>query len=406
VSDVAIATTRSRSEGVLIATVAVACGVLVGNIYLSQTLIAPIARELGIDRAAAGLIVTLTQLGYALGLALVVPLADSLENKRLALVSACGALVALVGIALSQNPAMFLVASLLLGVASSGAQVLLPMVTHFVAPERQGRTIGLLMAGLLSGIMLARPFASFVAGAFGWRATFGIAAAITLALIVLLVVQLPQRQPALRTPYREIFRSMLHLLRTQPVLRTRAAYQAALLCAFNLFWTASPLVLAMHFGFDQRSIALFALAGAGGALAAPIAGRLADRGYGNIASLAAFVVLACTFLASAQIVIAGSVIGFALCGVVLDAAVQTNQVSGQRIIFALSTEARGRINAIYLTAIFFFGSAGPSIASWVYANDGWTGVAFAGSVIGVVLAASWLVDFARKRSANAAQRKR
>jgi predicted MFS family arabinose efflux permease len=389
---------RARSESILIAVVAVACGVLVGNIYLSQTLIAPIARELHIDRSAAGVIVTLTQLGYACGLALVVPLADSLENKRLALISATGALLALVAIALAQNAAMFLAASLVLGVASSGAQVLLPMVTHFVAPERQGRTIGLLMAGLLSGIMLARPFASFVAGAFGWRATFCIAAALTLALIVLLLAQLPQRRPTSRTPYGEILGSMVHLIRTQPVLRTRAAYQAALLGAFNLFWTASPLVLAKTFDFDQRSIALFALAGAGGALAAPVAGRLADRGYGNIASLVAFCVLAATFLVSAGLVAVGSIIGFALSGVVLDAAVQTNQVCGQRIIFALSAQARGRINAIYLTTIFFFGSVGPSVATWLYERSGWTAVASAGSAIGVVLAIAWFVDFTRKRA--------
>jgi predicted MFS family arabinose efflux permease len=386
---------EARSESILIAVVAVACGVLVGNIYLSQTLIAPIARELHIDRSAAGVIVTLTQLGYACGLALVVPLADSLENKRLALFSATGALLALVAIALAQNAAMFFAASLVLGIASSGAQVLLPMVTHFVAPERQGRTIGLLMAGLLGGIMLARPFASFVAGALGWRATFLIAAALTLALVVLLLAQLPARRPASRTPYGEILGSMIQLVRTQPVLRTRAAYQAALLGAFNLFWTASPLVLAKTFGFDQRAIALFALAGAGGALAAPVAGRLADRGYGNIASLAAFCVLAVTFLVSAGFVAVGSIIGFALSGVVLDAAVQTNQVCGQRIIFALSARARGRINAIYLTTIFLFGSMGPSVATWLYERWGWTAVASAGAAIGTILAASWLIVFAR-----------
>ena len=389
-----------RSESALIGTVAVACGVLVGNIYLSQTLIAPIASELHIERAAAGVIVTLTQLGYALGLALVVPLADSVENKRLALLSTCGALLGLVGIAFAQNPIAFFVASLLLGVASSGAQVLLPMVTHFVAPERQGRTIGLLMAGLLGGIMLARPFSSFIAGAFGWRATFWIAAAITLALVPLLLLQLPQRVPAERTSYGAILTSMVRLVRTQPVLRTRALYQAALFCAFNLFWTASPLVLAKQFAFDQRAIAFFALAGAGGALAAPIAGRLADRGYGNVVSLIAFCVLSLAFLASVGFVAAGAVAGFALAGVVLDAAVQTNQVSGQRIIFALSTHARGRINAIYVTSIFLFGSLGPSLASWLYERDGWTGVALVGAAIGVVLAFSWSIAFARKRWAK------
>ena len=389
---------RGRSEAALIATVAVVVGILVANIYLSQTLIAPIARELGIDRAAAGIIVTLTQLGYALGLAFFVPLADSLENKRLATTAACGALLGLVGIATARSPAMFFAASLLLGIASSGAQVLLPMVTHFVTPERQGRTIGLLMAGLLTGIMLARPFASFVAGGFGWRATFWIAAALTLGAIVMLVVLTADART--RDPHavrRRYLRSMVQLVRTQPTLRTRAAYQAALLGVFNIFWTASPLLLAKQFGFDQRAIALFALAGAGGAVAAPFAGRLADRGYGGRATLAAFVTIVIAFAASAGAVAAATVVGFAIAGIAIDAAVQTNQVCGQRIIFALSREARGRINAIYLTSIFLFGSMGPALGSYLYETGGWNRVSLAGAAIGAVLCVSWFVDYVRTR---------
>ena len=390
-------TAKPRSESALIATCAVACGVLVANIYLAQTLVAPIAVDLRIDRAAAGIIVTLTQIGYALGLLFVVPLADSIENKRLAMVSACVALAGLIGIATSRSPIVFFAASMLVGIGSSGAQVLLPMVTHFVDPKRQGRTIGLVMAGLLTGIMLARPVASFVAGAFGWRVTFAVAAALTLAVIAILAVLLPTRTPHARTPYLAILHSMTELVATMPVLRWRAAAQASLFAVFNIFWTAAPLVLAKQFGFSQQQIALFALAGAGGALAAPFAGRLADRGLGGQAVLGAFAAVALSFAATAGLVASGTVIGFAIAGIVLDAAVQTNQVVSQRVVYALSTHARGRVNAIYLTSIFLFGSTGPALGSWLYETHGWNAVALAGTLVGAALAAAWFVGFARAR---------
>ena len=393
------------AEGALIATAAIACGVLVANIYLSQTLVAPIATELHIDRAAAGVIVTLTQIGYALGLIFVVPLADSIENKRLAIASACVALAGLVGIATSHSPAVFFVASMLVGLGSSGAQVLLPMVTHFVDPARQGRTIGLVMAGLLTGIMLARPVSSFLAGSFGWRVTFFVAAALTFGMIAMLGALLPVRRPESRTSYGKILHSMFELARTMPVLRWRAAAQASLFAVFNIFWTAAPLVLAKQFGFSQQQIALFALAGAGGALAAPFAGRLADRGLGGPAVLGAFVAIAVSFAATAGLVAAGTVIGFAIAGIVLDGAVQLNQVVSQRVVYALSVHARGRVNAIYLTCIFLFGSMGPALGSWLYETRGWNGVALTGTLVGIVLTAMWLAGFARtRRSVVAAQR--
>lgn len=387
----------ARSEGALIAIVAIACGVLVANIYLSQTLVAPIAADLHVDRAAAGVIVTLTQIGYALGLLFVVPLADSIENKRLAVIAACVALAGLAGIATSRSAAVFFAASMLVGVGSSGAQVLLPMVTHFVDPKRQGRTIGLVMAGLLTGIMLARPVASFVAGSFGWRATFFVAGALTLGVVVMLSFALPSRVPHARTSYGAILRSMTELVATMPVLRWRAAAQASLFAVFNIFWTAAPLILAKQFGFTQQQIALFALAGAGGALAAPFAGRLADSGRGGAAVLGAFVAIALSFAATAGLVAAGTVIGFAIAGVVLDAAVQTNQVISQRVVYALSTHARGRVNAIFLTSIFLFGSAGPALGSWLYETHGWNGVALSGTLVGTILAGAYCVVYARAR---------
>jgi predicted MFS family arabinose efflux permease len=164
----------------------------------------------------------------------------------------------------------------------------------------------------------------------------------------------------------------------------RAFYQAALFAAFNLFWTAAPLVLMREFHFSQNGVALFALAGAGGALAAPLAGWLADRGKTRLTTLIALGVLAFCFLAADAVVAAGNVIAFAVTAFLIDAAVQLNQVTGQKIIFEISADARSRINAIYMTSIFVVGASGSLIGSASFEAGGWRLSAGIGAGIGAL----------------------
>lgn len=361
---------------------AVTCGAMVANLYYAQTLIGTIGPEIGLSPGLAGAIVTLTQLGYGVGLALIVPLADLVENKRLILVASAGAVLGSLGIALARGPAIFLAASLVTGVCSVGAQVLVPLAAHLSSEQRQGRTIGLVMSGLLTGIMLARPLASFVAGVAGWRALFFLAAGIGALIALTLAFVLPQRRPETRMHYGAILGSSVALLRRYRMLRLRAAYQSLMFLAFNMFWTAAPLVLARRFHLGSNGIALFALAGAGGALAAPVAGYLADRGKARLTTLVALVLLAVAFVISDLVVAAGSVIAFAVTAVVIDAAVQLSQISGQRIIFGLAPEARGRINAAYSTIMFVIGANGSVIGSAALAAGGWQLAAIVGAAIG------------------------
>ncbi len=160
----------------MILLMAFACGAMVANLYYAQTLIDEIGPEIGLSKSLAGLIVTLTQLGYGLGLFLLVPLGDLFENRRLALLMTGGTFLGSLGVALSQGPVAFLAASLITGVCATGAQILLPLASHLTAPGRQGRTIGQIMSGLLAGIMLARPLASFMTGIFGWRSVYFLSA--------------------------------------------------------------------------------------------------------------------------------------------------------------------------------------------------------------------------------------
>lgn len=179
----------------MILLMAVACGVMVANLYYAQTLIDVIGPEIGMSASIAGLITTLTQLGYGAGLFLIVPLADLFENRRIVLTSIAATIMGCIAIALSDGPSSFLVASILTGVGATGAQVLVPLASHLAAPEKQGRVVGTVMSGLLFGIMLSRPIANFLAGSVGWRATFIVSAVVMAMVGVALLAACPRRTP-------------------------------------------------------------------------------------------------------------------------------------------------------------------------------------------------------------------
>lgn len=375
----------------LIVLMAFACGAMVANLYYAQTLIDEIRPAIGLSPGAGGAITTLTQLGYGIGLFAIVPLGDLVENRRLTLLLTGGTFLGCLGIALSVGPGTFLVASLLTGVCATGAQILLPLASHLSSPQRQGRIIGQIMAGLLAGIMLARPLASFMAESLGWRSVFYFSAGLMALIGSALAFTLPRRQPAGGKNYGAILSSMIALTKKHRRLRLRAFYQAALFAAFNLFWTAAPLVLLRKFHFSQNGVALFALAGAGGALAAPLAGWLADRGRTRLTTLGAHGLLVLSFLAAGGAVAAASVTAFVTTAFVIDAAVQLNQITGQKIIFEISQEARSRVNSIYLTSMFVIGASGSLIGSASLAAGGWLLTAGLGATIGAVSLSTFLL---------------
>ncbi|SOC84986.1 Predicted arabinose efflux permease, MFS family [Ensifer adhaerens] len=379
---------------------AIGSGVLVATIYYAQPLIDPISRDIGLSRQSAGLIVTAMQIGYGLGLALIVPLADRYENRMLVTISLIITALALAAIGVSGNEATFLASAVVAGAACVGAQILVPMVAGMASTARRGRVIGTVMAGLITGIMLARPFSSFLASVVGWRGVFFIAAGMTLLIGVLLRALLPTRQPALKEGYLSTLRSTAVTVMRYGVLRRRMAYQMSLFGMFTAFWTTVPLLLADRFGYDQQDIALFALAGAGGALAAPLAGRVADRGLSRAATitagLGAAIILALTdFLAES-----GAVIALMIAAALFDACVQSNQVISQRLIYALSEEERGRINSAYITSIFVAGSITSAFGPVLYAHFGWPAIAAVGFLLTLPIAIAEMLNEPVRKTAG------
>jgi predicted MFS family arabinose efflux permease len=368
---------------------ATACGLIVANLYYAQPIASIIASALGLSPDAAGLSVTLTQTGYCAGLVLLVPLGDLTENRRLIWITLCAAALSLLAAAFAPNALWFLLASLCVGLSSVSVQMLVPVAAHLAPEESRGRVVGNVMSGLLCGIMLARPVASLVTAAFGWRALFAGSAVVMAILTLVLRARLPARQPDADHTYRELIGSLWHLFLTTPVLRQRAIYQAALFGTFSLYWTAVPLLLmGPEFGFSQRGISLFALAGAAGACSAPVAGRLADRGYTRVATGAALLLGAAAF-AVAGLGAHGSLVALLGGGIVLDLAVQGNVVLGQRAIFSLGAHVRSRLNGLYLAIFFAGGAAGSALASFAFEHGGWGRVC----LIGVAFPALGLVAF-------------
>jgi predicted MFS family arabinose efflux permease len=366
---------------------ATACGAIVANLYFAQPLIALIGPAIGLHPEAASLVVTLTQIGYGCGLVLLVPLGDLLENRRLVTVTLLGTAAAAALSALAPSALPFLAAAFLIGVTSVAAQMLLPIAAHLAPDASRGRVVGNVMSGLLTGILLARPVSSLIADSFGWRAVFGASAVLMLAIALAMSALLPARRPAGGYSYGELLRSLWTLLLETPILRRRAAYQAALFGAFSLFWTAAPLMLAgPTFGFTQRGIALFALAGATGAVAAPIAGRVADRGWGRPASGLAMASVAAAFLlarlGAGSAGAHGSLIALVVAAILLDAGTQCNMVLGQREIYALDAGTRSRLNGLYIAAAFAGGAVGSAVTSLTFARGGWLAVTWLGFAFG------------------------
>ncbi|OBY80424.1 MFS transporter [Paenibacillus sp. KS1] len=371
----------------LIMLLAAACGIIVANLYYAQPLVGVISSSIGLSANSSGFIVTLTQIGYVVGLLFVVPMGDIIENKRLIIVSLLLTAVALAITALSKQSLPFLAASFVIGVGSVAAQVLVPFASYLAPESSRGRVVGNVMSGLLLGIMLARPVSSLVADFFGWHAVFALSAAAILILVIVLWKVLPARKPSLDTSYTALLGSMWHLLRTTPILRRRAAYHACVFATFSLFWTTVPLLLSSPiFGFSQKEIALFALVGVAGAVAAPVAGRLADRGWTRPATGIALVTVIISVLLP-LLIRTGSPIGVAvlvISAILLDAGVSANLVLGQRAIFSLNPEIRGRLNGLFMAIFFFGGAIGSAIGGWIYATGGWSAALWIGMAFPII----------------------
>jgi predicted MFS family arabinose efflux permease len=375
---------------------AAAAGIAVANIYYNQPMLGLIEADL--PGPLSPLVPTATQLGYAIGLLLLVPLGDILERRRLIMVQFGVLAGALALAAAAPNAAWLLVASLILGVASTVAQQIVPLAAYLAAPQRRGATVGTILAGILTGILLSRTLAGFVATHNGWRTMFWLGVPMALVAGGLMAIVLPHSPPASRLGYLRLIGSITHLWREFPTLRLAALTQSLIFAAFTAFWTILAFRLqGPAFGLGADIAGLFGIVGAIGIFAAPLAGRFADvRGPAPVVALGAALTLVSWLVFGLWTSLIGLVVGV----IILDFARQSALVSNQHIVFALRPEAQARLNTVLMSFMFVGGAIGSATSTLAWEGLGWGGVVGLGATFGALATALQFPRFVRaKRTA-------
>jgi len=368
---------------------AAACGLSVANIYYAQPLLDAMARDFAISPASIGIVVTVTQIGYALGLLFIVPLGDFLDRRRLIVMQSVASALALAVVGLAPTAGVLLTGMVAVGLLAVAVQVLVAFAASLAAPAQRGKIVGTVTSGIVLGILLARFVAGLLADLGGWRSVYLASAFLTLLMAILLLRVLPHhktKNPA--TSYPELLRSTVLLFVEEPILRVRAVIAMLIFGTFSVLWTSMVLPLsAPPFSLSHTEIGLFGLAGVAGALAAGRAGYLADRGWSQWTT---GVSLALMLAAWILIAMAGISLWALVAGVViLDLAVQAVHVTNQSMILAVRPAAGSRLIGGYMV-FYSIGSASGSIAStMVYAWAGWLGVCILGAAMSGVALLFW-----------------
>ncbi len=345
-------------------------GLIVANLYYCQPLIVLIARDFRIDTSTAGRLNYITQGGYAAGLLFLVPLGDLIERKKQILVTTSVTILALICAALAPSFFMLQLASFFLGFSTIIPQLILPLAAHLTAPEKRGRVLGMVMSGLLLGILLSRTISGIIGAYLGWRAIYWIAAGICTLLLALMSIRFPRSNPDFKGTYGKLMQSLGSLL-PQPVLQEACMINALCYGAFGAFWATMVIYLSgAPFNYNSGQIGLFGLAGAVGALVAPIAGKLNDKGNPRNIILTGILVILLSFVVFYffRTSLAGIIAGIIL----LDFGIQAAHVSNQTRVYALIPEARNRLNTLYMTATFIGTASGSATGLLLWRLGGWS----------------------------------
>ncbi|MDR2298170.1 MAG: MFS transporter [Comamonas sp.] len=383
-------TTETQAPTVLSQTtlllMATACGLCAGANYFNQPLLNSMVQHLHISDAQASSTVTMAQVSYGLGLLFLVPLGDMLERRRLVLtlmlLAACGMLLS--GISgLAGSFALLAAGTLMAGVFSVAAQVLVPMAATFAAPGTSGRAVGLVMSGLLVGILASRSVAGILSDLGGWSTVYWVGAVATALMALLLARALPKAAPTSMVSYGEVMKSLGVLLRQHPRLRSRALIGGTGFATVSVLFSSMALLLAgPGFELSDLMIGLIGIVGIAGALMANVAGRMADKGLEQHTTLAGAILMLLGWLC---LWLGGSSIWWFMLGLlVVDGALQALHISNQNVIYALAPEARSRINAVYMTTYFIGASIGSALGSWAWLQHGWNGTSLMGGILGLI----------------------
>lgn len=367
---------------------AIICGFAVANLYYNQPILAQIAESFDASASEVGWIPTLTQMGYASGLLLFVPLGDRLERRRLIIAMLCLTAIALLMAALSPSLSFLIFSSYLIGAATVMAQILLPFATDLVSEQIQGKIIGNLMSALFVGTLFARPLGGLQSEQWGWRSIYWFAGLMMLLLTVASTKLLPSSQPKSKLSYGQLMRSLLTLVKSYPALRSASLNQAMLFGGFSLFWSTLAFLLSRPpYNYGSNAIGLFGLVGIVGIIAAPMLGKLADKG--NAKTLRSMVVVATTLTVAAYLIfwqLGTQLWGLIIGSILLNLGSQGGLIANQVKIYRLDKDARSRLNTVFMVATFTGASLGSILGAYGWSIAQWTGVCLAGLLLGAIAA--------------------
>jgi predicted MFS family arabinose efflux permease len=377
---------------------AVTCAVTVANLYYAQPLLDSISSSLRVSQGSASLLVTVGQLGYAVGLLFIVPAGDIVRRRPLLTGMLAFCAIALAGAAVAPNLAVLAAAVALCCVTSVVVQMLVPYAATLASDNERSRVIGTLMGGLLIGILLSRTFAGVVAGLGSWRTVYGVAAVFMALTALMLRRVLPDHAPQLAITYREQLRGVFEIARAEPVLRWRSLIAACGFGSFGAFWTTVTFLLSSpQYGFSQLAIGLFALVGAAGAITSLAGGRFLDK-RPELRWPASGVALSLLVVSYVLIGLGGTHLGWVsllllIIGVLLmDACVQASHVINQSVIYDLLPQARSRLTTVYVTTMFAGGALGSALGAQAYEHWGWTGATLVAAAFPVLALLFWLAS--------------
>ncbi|WP_333850093.1 MFS transporter [Leclercia sp.] len=380
---------------------AIGAGFSVASIYYAQPLLPLMGADLHLSIEGMGMVPTLTQAGYALGILFLLPLGDRYDRRTLIVVKSIALAGLLLACSLTGQIHSLLLVSLLIGMAATMAQDIVPAAAILAPAGKQGKTVGTVMTGLLLGILLSRTVSGVVGEAFGWRVMYQLAAGSIAILAVVMWWILPRFAVPSNLGYPELMRSMAHLWRRYPALRRAALAQGFLSIAFSAFWSTLAVMLMEHYHLGSAVAGGYGIAGAAGALAAPLAGGLADKlGAGKVTQLCAALVtvsFALMFLMPA-LGVQGQLILIAVSAVGFDLGLQSSLVAHQNLVYGLEPQARGRLNALLFTGVFIGMALGSALGSQLYTMAGWPGVIALATVTAAVALAIRLGESARTSS--------
>ncbi|MBG0854571.1 MFS transporter [Streptomyces spinoverrucosus] len=383
----AVAGTNRMSRGLALL-FAIAGGTAVANLYWAQPLLDFMADDLHASHAVAGWLVTATQIGYAAGALLLVPLGDVLDRRRFIPGLMLCAAVALIACALAPSIGVFLVAITLLGLTTVSGQLLTPLAGDLADDTHRGQVVGTVVSGLLIGILVSRTISGLIADAAGWRAIYVVAAAAAVVFALLLRRAIPQLPPKAHLPYPRLLLSVWQVIRQERTVRWTLALGATAFGVFTMFWTALTFLLSAEpFSYSVSVIGLFGLIGLVGALAAQRAGRLHDRGWSLPATGWGWAAIVVSFVVAA--IGERSVVLIIVAIVLLDIAVQGVNILNQTRLFAIAPGARSRLNTAFVTCNFVGGAIGSAAASALWSAGGWTAVSLTGAVLGCAALLMW-----------------